>query len=338
MILRTEHVETAPGVLLELLSRSEIKELRHRSAGFGVRPHEKGSELVFHTTEAGPELHGHLQRFMADARGKHPELFDQSGGNGAGADEQTQLVQVGVSQPVAYGKPASIVSLGARVALANDPGEGTVGGILKDGSNDRYLLTCRHVLDGHEGARVVLRNPSGEEPWVAQLVKSSKWRLGDGGAHNRTDFALARILDTVVADTSTPPGMTLREHPLTHPAEYLSPIRNLKARGRVHGVCHGVRVDFPYANVRLSHMWMLDSVDETTLATFGDSGELFVAQMDDHTLSPEGLAVAVTSEYSVWNHGQLRLEQGSPRLLVCPVARILSELDQAGFKGLKFVP
>ena len=337
MILRAEHVKTAPVLLLELLAKSEHKELRQGFAGFGLRPQEKGQELVCHATEAGPELHGHLQRFMADARGQHPELFDQSGGEGAGVP-QTQLIQVGTTQPIAFGKLTSILAMGAKVAIEHDPTDGTVGGILKDDAGGRFLLTCRHVLDRHEGARVVLRDPAGDDAWVAQLVKTSKWVLGNAHDKNHTDFALARILETVVADPTTPSGMPLREHPLEKRPDYLSPLSNLSAQGRVHGLWHGVRVDFPYANVQLSHMWMVDSVDETTLATFGDSGELFVRKMEDNTLSPEAIAVAITSEYSEWNPGASRLDYGTPRLLVCPVKSILNELEQAGYKGLKFVP
>lgn len=331
MIVPPQNVNT---LIVRLLKDLALQpQLFAQIAGLGIRGVGPGQQLAFYVTVASREVQGQIDAFMTQEEDLLKELevrFDQR--------LSVQQVQIGIVRPVGLGNPVSVVSLGARVALENDPTDGTLGAILSDACRNRYFLTCRHVLDGKEGDRVVLRNVIGDDQWVARIAAVSKWELGDTAARNQTDFALARILDTVVADPQTPIGTSpLSASPAAGTPNMLFPLLSVGRTFRVTETSWSVMVNFPYGQIRLSYMWLADSPDGAgPLANFGDSGSLFVAKDRCGSLGAAALAVAVSDEYSEWDEDKNGVRYGSPRLLLCPMTNVFTEL--AGrFPGLGFI-
>ncbi len=276
-------------------------------AGLGARLlSDEQAQVVWYVTEASTGLQEQIDRLEHTSHGLAKEFHGR-----LDEGDHAQLVQVGTVQPVTQGNPVSVVTLGARVALDNDPTDGTLGALLKDKSGNRYLLTCRHVLDGAKGARVVLRNVNGDDQWVARLTAVSKWNLVDSGWSNQTDFALAAILDTVIADPQLPIGTPpLAQTPVSGMPMILSPLLDLQRSFAISEIPYALTVNFPYGEVRLSNMWFGKSNSAKPPANFGDSGSLFVTQDRCGTLIPAALAVAMSSEHSDWLAEEHRVRYG----------------------------
>ena len=87
--------------------------------------------------------------------------------------------------------------------------------------------------------------------------------------------------------------------------------------------CNPVAVQFPNGPVNFQNFWVLTPTNpDTPLATFGDSGALFVFQ-DYDIVIPGAIAVAVSD----------KLEgTSSNALLVCPVASIFDEFSSLNLR------
>jgi hypothetical protein len=318
--------------LLEILTADTL--LFAQIAGLALSEKEGRHKILAYVTEASPELQQGLNTLLETALAKRPKELVATLAEALPA----QYIQVGTIQPVALGSPASVVMLGARIALDNDPTDGTLGALLEDYSRNRYLLTCRHVLDGQLGARVVLRNVNIDDQWVARLTAISNWTLGSVWT-NTTDFALARILDTVITDPRTPIGTPPLGSSASAgpPPQTISPLLNLSKIFTVEPKLYCVLVEFPYGEIRLSNMWLAHAQDaKSAVADFGDSGSLFVSQDAYGNLVPAALAVAVTSEYTPLVEDRALVTNYGPALLLCPVQNVFDELA-GSIPGLKFL-
>ena len=189
------------------------------------------------------------------------------------------------------------------MALGGLPFDGRAGAIVTDDDGDRYILSCRHVLDGSKGDRVVLRQAGSDDRWIARLTQNSAWNLGiNPQPANKTDFALARILDDVASNPALPSGVPPFSCDLQPPSPNL-PVAPLSNTGYSVSVSRQVplsNVQFPFGQIALSGMWLAHSPDPSIdLAESGDSGSLFVFVGQDK-LYPAAIAVAVTAEYREW--------------------------------------
>ena len=310
-------------LLAELIAQSATKILSNL-AGLSLRPDPNDrskSEVVWFVTNWTKDLQDAIDGFETKPtrkkRGRSP----------------TTVIQTGPLRPVPHPGRRKRIGWGATVAIEGRATEGTVGGLLAaDPQGARYLLTCRHVLDGRIGDNVVMLRPDGSEPLVAKLTRISDWTLGlKPSQPNSTDFAIAELNQKVSGKPAGP--IPIAPQPAGNIVRLpIVPWRNLKLKGVQVRPAPISFVQFPYGQFTMSGMWLLWSTDpQVHLAEHGDSGSLFVFRTGEK-LIPAAIAVGVSTEYTEVTNGTLAKTKGPPAVLACPVINIFKELKIPGLK------
>jgi hypothetical protein len=312
--------------------------------GIGSTLPRKGAderEIVVCVTQYFPLLQHVVKRTLKD-------LGRRLGRSSVEWESKTVFVRTGQVGHRPSINRSAYVQIGATIALAGDTEDGTLGGLLNDGTN-QYLLTCRHVLDGTPGDTVVLRQLNGADQPIAKLTKLSKWSLGLDRPENRTDYALAGLDSTVETVPAPGCGLQIKPYPATSvPNDYqIVPLSKPYLDGvKIVETMRLRTVHFPTGQITLSDMWLLHSEgSNASLAEHGDSGAMWAFRAGN-TLTPAAITVAVTEDWKrlLSDNGREKKEPaeestengtdqtGAPGVLVCPMVNIFEELQTPGLQ------
>ena len=220
---------------------------------------------------------------------------------------------VGPGDPIRVSTPAPNVNSGVT---------GTLGAIVQDGTYQKYILSCNHVL------AVNGRVPRGANV-VSTLSSRNEKTIANGGAYirleredsNTVDCALARLpADSKLVNDKVQERTPGQKRAIDcKSGETIDPQRDMKVGkvGAVTGKSFGIildidvelYVDYSFGSFRFEKQVIIDGGPNSQFAKGGDSGSLVI---DTGTGQATAMIFAASGRYAV----------------ACPIRQVLDELSK----------